>query len=94
MKYTYYILIVLSFALLLSNCKKNNDSDPDTPYVTTPYDLVIPNGFPDLYISDDNPLTVEGVQLGRMLFYDSLLDLNNSLRWLSLSGKLFYKARS
>ena len=78
MKYTYYILIVLSFALLLSNCKKNNDSDPDTPYVTTPYDLVIPNGFPDLYISDDNPLTVEGVQLGRMLFYDSLLDLNNS----------------
>jgi hypothetical protein len=45
MKYTYYILIVLSFALLLSNCKKNNDSDPDTPYVTTPYDLVIPNGW-------------------------------------------------
>lgn len=78
MKYPFYILIILLFAVALSNCKKDDAPDNSEPYVTTPYDLVIPNGFPDLYISDDNPLTVEGVQLGRMLYYDSLLDITSS----------------
>jgi cytochrome c peroxidase len=41
---------------------------------TTPYDLVLPADFPDMYIHPDNPLTVEGVELGRKLYYDSRLN--------------------
>jgi cytochrome c peroxidase len=37
----------------------------------TPYELEIPFGFPKkLNIPDDNPMTVEGIELGRYLFYD------------------------
>ena len=37
----------------------------------TPYDIPIPKGFPTvLNIPADNPMTVEGVELGRLLFHD------------------------
>lgn len=40
----------------------------------TPYYIKIPQGFPTiLNIPADNPLTVEGIQLGRYLFYDGRL---------------------
>lgn len=40
----------------------------------TPFTLELPEGFPEQQIPDDNPLTVEGVELGRALYYDSDLD--------------------
>jgi cytochrome c peroxidase len=47
-------------------------------YNPTPYQLKIPQTFlqniPPPYISSENPLTVEGVSLGKRLFHDSLLD--------------------
>ena len=33
-------------------------------YITTPYIINIPNGFPLMQIPSDNPMTVEGVELG------------------------------
>ena len=37
----------------------------------TPYNLQIPKGFPTvLNIPADNPMTVEGMELGRLLFHD------------------------
>ena len=52
-------------------CKK--DTDPEI-YTPTPYIIDIPFGFPtNLNIPDDNPMTVEGVTLGRYLFYDGRL---------------------
>jgi cytochrome c peroxidase len=45
---------------------------------TTPYPLHIPPGFLPMIIPSDNPLTVEGVELGRKLFYDPLLSKNNT----------------
>ena len=45
------------------------DCGPDEPvWSPTPYDLVIPPFFPPMDVPADNPLTVEGVKLGRMLF--------------------------
>ena len=40
---------------------------------TTPYTEEIPYYFPTMPVSADNPWTVEGVELGRMLYYDKLL---------------------
>lgn len=54
------------------SCKK--DSIDDLTPVATPYTLEIPKGFPtDVNIPSDNPLTVEGIKLGRYLFYDGRL---------------------
>ena len=47
--------------------------------VPTPYDLVIPPFFPPMDVPADNPLTVEGVKLGRMLFWETALSSDRSM---------------
>ena len=59
--------------LLLSGCTDNVE---DPAYVPSAYNLQIPQGFPDMTIPPDNPLTEEGVALGRKLYYDKKLDKN------------------
>lgn len=44
----------------------------------TPYTLTIPEGFAPMPIPENNALTVEGVALGRKLFYDPLLSGDNT----------------
>ncbi|MBL7139009.1 MAG: cytochrome-c peroxidase [Bacteroidales bacterium] len=61
--------IPLIVILLLSSCKK--EAPAPSPYQPTPYQIEIPFGFPtNLNIPADNPMTVEGIELGRYLFYD------------------------
>jgi cytochrome c peroxidase len=80
------LLGVLTSLLLLSNCKhdpliaKGNSSDPDSLYAGRPYSFADNSAgiarYRKVKIPADNPQTYEGVQLGRMLFYDSTLSLN------------------
>ncbi len=42
----------------------------------TPYVFDLPAGFPSPRISPDNPITVEKVALGRHLFYDKRMSIN------------------
>jgi cytochrome c peroxidase len=48
------------------------------PANATPFRLSISDRLPKVKLPDDNPLTVEGVELGRRLFHDSKLSKNNS----------------
>ena len=61
--------------ILLFSCKKE---EPLPPFNPTPYVLVRPEGFPAPMEPADNPTTVEGVALGRKLFYETLLSANNT----------------
>jgi len=65
---------------VIASCSKdsNTTEPPGETYDPTPYELVIPQGFPDMEIPADNPMTVEGVALGRMLFYDPVLSGDNT----------------
>lgn len=47
------------------------------PVGTSPYVLEIPSHFPQPSLPPDNPLTEEGVALGRMLFNEKLLSRGN-----------------
>ena len=67
-------LSLIFFALLLLSGCTDNVEDP--AYVPSAYNLQIPQGFPDMTIPPDNPLTEEGVALGRKLYYDKKLDKN------------------
>lgn len=71
------ILFGLVMVVLFGSCNRPDDDDV---YVTTPYALKIPKGLPpmDAFIPADNPMTVEGVALGRRLFYDPILSGDNS----------------
>src|SRR6187401_3457684 len=68
------ILAVAAAFLVLQACK-HEYHEP----ALTPYKLEIPSGLPAMDIPADNPLTEEGVALGRKLFYDPILSGNNTM---------------
>jgi cytochrome c peroxidase len=68
------VAIVFVFPLLFVACDKCEDETP----AATPYTLVIPQGLPPMNIPSNNPLTVEGIALGKRLFYDPILSANNT----------------
>jgi cytochrome c peroxidase len=50
--------------------------------ISTPYQLKVPFGLEDdlkQYVPKDNPLTVEKVELGKLLFFDSRLSRDNTI---------------
>ena len=71
---------LLQVCFLLGIVGVTSCNQPDEDYVTTPYQLQIPAGLPpmDQFIPPDNPMTVEGVALGRKLFYDPILSDDNT----------------
>ena len=75
-KVTIAIAGVLATVLLVNACKK--DKDPDAFAGGTPYPLITPATLPKMNIPANNPLTVEGVALGRRLFYDPILSADNT----------------
>ena len=52
-------------------------------FITTPYIIEIPYGFPNMIIPSDNPTTLEGVELGEKLFKDPILSVDNTLACIS-----------
>jgi cytochrome c peroxidase len=78
MKTISIVTLLITGILLLIACKKDETKQNNTNNVvhdTTPYTLNYA-GFPAPPIAQDNPLTVQGVKLGRMLFYEKMLSGN------------------
>ncbi|MFD2720706.1 cytochrome-c peroxidase [Hymenobacter monticola] len=72
----------LGLLLALASCKHDADTvDPEGPVEKpTAYNLEVPSNFPALPAAPaDNPLTNEGVALGRHLFYEKALSLNGTV---------------
>lgn len=91
MKRLFVILILVMVSL--ASCKKETIDQPPIitlppvipPDTTefqlggaTPYDYIDPLFFQQMIIPDSNPLTVEGIDLGRQLFYDERLSGDNT----------------
>lgn len=102
MRRTYYNIFLLIFFVLfisIQGCRKDEEvvkpetpvvpGDTTHPYVPTPYLVVIPLGFPEMPVSLDNPITVEGVALGRKLFHDKILSRNSVQSCASCHDKQF-----
>src|SRR6188768_3297393 len=63
-------LVTLSGSFLMNACRKGQEDIPGKTSLT----FTVPAGFPaPLYDFTKNPLTEEGFQLGKMLFYDGRL---------------------
>ena len=75
--FTFIVLIFLliNTIFIIYSCTKEAEIfNTNYQYNPTPYDLNSPPYFPtNLNIPEDNPLTEEGVELGRYLFYDGRL---------------------
>jgi cytochrome c peroxidase len=71
------LLPLFALPLLILACHKDEPVVVTAPKAT-PYILTIPKGLPDMTIPADNPLTVEGIALGRRLFYDPILSADST----------------
>jgi len=70
---TLLIFITVSGSLLINSCNKLKPGNPGN----TPLAFEIPPGFPQpVYDFSSNPLTKEGFELGRKLFYDGILSID------------------
>ncbi len=83
----------LLLSLLLAACSEEPGGGPgnclgcdpgqsdliEADYDPQPYSLDIPEWLPKPIIPEDNPMTEEGVALGRRLFYDPILSVDSSM---------------
>ena len=79
------LLIAILVFLLVWACKKDMDitcADCDLTHIDynpKPYKIIRPAGFGEMPIPTDNPLTEEGIRLGRFLFYDPVLSSDSTI---------------
>jgi cytochrome c peroxidase len=86
MKNVKKIMTMASLALvvlLLTYCQPNSTTGSGPSPIGTPFQLDVPQGFPQPFIPADNPMTEEGVKLGRHLFYETALSGDNSMNCAS-----------
>lgn len=84
------LCLMLCCLVLLMSCGKDSDHVEDLPptveddltqisFDPQEYELDLPPYFPALEQPSDNLLTIEGVELGRRLFYDPILSLDSTI---------------
>ncbi len=87
-----HLLLILLFAFICACCGDDEMPSDDTggggdpgidltgiDYTPTPYDFPTPMFFPEPNLPADNPLTQEGIELGRRLFYDPILSADSTM---------------
>ncbi|QHT65827.1 cytochrome-c peroxidase [Rhodocytophaga rosea] len=80
MRFKFIVFSIVLFYILLIGTYAQVASETDEPIQTGPYPLTIPHKFgPGFKIPENNPLTYEGIALGRMLFYEKKLSRDNSI---------------
>ena len=81
-----FVIKFYSFTCLifLLSCSKDK-----TSFSPSPYFLRIPNHFPVMEIPLENPMTEEGVQLGRLLFYEKRLSGDNTMSCASCHNQTY-----
>ncbi|MRI00585.1 cytochrome-c peroxidase [Kriegella sp. EG-1] len=71
------IYLVLSGLVFLWSCDSNT---PEISYAPTYLQVEQPENFPEIkYILDNNPVTQDGFDLGKKLFYEGKLSSNNAI---------------
>ena len=89
-KYFFRFIVLLGLVALWVSCGKDDEPESGTepaatplcapvPGSGTPYELAVPVFFPEPILPDYNPLTEEGIALGRRLFWDVNLSRNNAV---------------
>ena len=76
----------LVLLILLGSCEEDRNT---TSFNPTPVEIEIPSNFPSLVIPDNNPMTEEGIALGRKLFHDPILSGDNSQSCASCHAQEF-----
>lgn len=73
MRKLFSIVIFLGF-LIFSSCGNQEEN-----IITPTFSLSVPSQLGEMPIPIDNPITKEGIELGKMLFFDPILSNNNKV---------------
>jgi len=73
------LVVVIAIMVGIAACRPDPEVITVDYYKPTPYTLVIPPFFPPMDIPANNPLTVEGIELGRYLFWEKKLSGDNTM---------------
>lgn len=68
-------LFVITFCFFIA-CEE--DTTKVEEFNPTPYELIMPEGLPKPRLPEDNPLTLEGIKLGKKLFFETKLSGDNT----------------
>ncbi|MEO7905756.1 MAG: cytochrome c peroxidase [Saprospiraceae bacterium] len=76
--------MLIALVIGLTRCHDTIDMDTGKDlthiaYQPVPYSPLIPPGFPALEQPGDNLMTIDGIRLGRKLFYDPILSIDSSI---------------
>jgi cytochrome c peroxidase len=82
-KILFIALPIAAAIYFASGCKPDDTPNPTDEliggtYAPQPFSLNIPSWMPQPVIPEDNPLTVDGIELGRRLFYDPILSSDST----------------
>lgn len=72
------ITLLFSLLIVVSSCVKDPAFESPILSCGTPFEVKIPSETPPMPIPIDNPMTVEGIELGRHLFYEKMLSGDNT----------------
>ena len=73
------VIVSAALSLIMMACRQDPEMILGDGHDHSHYNLDIPAGLPPMVIPADNPLTQEGIALGRKLFYDNILSANNTM---------------
>lgn len=71
------LVVLFAVSAMLMACRETVE-EPNLEHQTQAYPFTLPEGFPEAPFPNDNLPTVEGVYLGRMLFYDPVLSRDST----------------
>ena len=80
----FFLSLAVGASLCTMQCKDEGPVQPaddlsHIPYQPVPYDIQVPAGFPALEQPVDNQMTIDGIHLGRKLFYDPILSIDSTI---------------
>ena len=73
----FQIYIILLFLILVSSCKKEETERKDIVFEKGVYPFIIPQGFEEPINDEFEELRIEKINLGKELFFDPILSINN-----------------
>lgn len=78
------VIFLLFICIGVLSCFDNDAISSDEslltiPYAPEPYKFELPDYFPAIVSPVDNPMTIEGISLGRDIFFDNILSADNSM---------------
>lgn len=79
MKRIFFLFLITGFWIACDDDIDEANSLEHIPYAPKAYNITVPKGWHTPEIPADNPMTVEGVELGRRLFYDPILSVDSTI---------------